>query len=408
MWYQRELRFLCDVFQKGRVSIRLVRRQEAEAAPKQAKKGDPTDPLEFLREIFATLEPNTVYRLTDSFSCHTRFLLLPDTAEPTVLAVGPYLSAPMSAQRLLEVGERNGISPQQQHGLSRFYSGLSVLSDDCPLWIMFHTFCETIWNSPSFAMQDMSSHTLLAEIPFSKSMRDLSPRDTLANMRAMEQRYDFENQMIRAVELGQVHMEPQLFAAFSSNFFEKRAADPIRNAKNYGIIMNTLLRKAAERGGVHPIHLDQISSEFAAKIEQMSSLSENSALMGEMFRSYCRLVRKHALQKFSPVVKKTILIVDADLSANLAPGELAASQGISLGYLSAVFKRETGKTLSAYIRERRMNYAAYLLGSTNLQIQTVALHCGIMDVQYFSKLFRRQMGQSPTEYRQSLRGTVQS
>jgi AraC-like DNA-binding protein len=166
--------------------------------------------------------------------------------------------------------------------------------------------------------------------------------------------------------------------------------------------MNTLLRKAAEQGGVHPLQLDRTSSDFASRIENMSSLAKTATLMSDMFHTYCRLVRDYSLARFSTIVKQTILLIDTDLSADLAPSRLATSQGVSLGYLCAVFKRETGKTLSEYIRERRMEYAAYLLSTTELQIQTIALHCGIMDVQYFSKLFKRQLGLSPTEYIKSL------
>ena len=46
-----------------------------------------------------------------------------------------------------------------------------------------------------------------------------------------------------------------------------------------------------------------------------------------------------------------------------------------------------------------MDYAKYILSTTNMQIQNVALHCGIMDVQYFSKLFKKHTGKTPTEYR---------
>ena len=93
-------------------------------------------------------------------------------------------------------------------------------------------------------------------------------------------------------------------------------------------------------------------------------------------------------------------IIDADLAENLSSGTLAQKHGISLGYLSTVFKKETGKTVSEYIRDRRMEYARYLLGSTKLQIQTVAFNTGIMDVQYFSKLFKKRFGQTPSEYRE--------
>lgn len=62
-------------------------------------------------------------------------------------------------------------------------------------------------------------------------------------------------------------------------------------------------------------------------------------------------------------------------------------------------KREVGKTLSEHIRERRIEHAKYLLGFTDLQIQTVALHCGVLDVQYFTKMFKSQVGLTPSEYR---------
>ena len=82
---------------------------------------------------------------------------------------------------------------------------------------------------------------------------------------------------------------------------------------------------------------------------------------------------------------------------------MAREQNLSAGYLSAVFKQETGKTLTEYIRDKRIKHAQYLLGTTHLQIQTVALHCGIMDVHYFSKTFKKQTGKTPKEYRDELR-----
>jgi YesN/AraC family two-component response regulator len=207
--------------------------------------------------------------------------------------------------------------------------------------------------------------------------------------------------MIRAVTLGQIHKEKQFLLGFESMQLEMRSASPLRSIKNYSIIMNTLLRKAAEEGGVHPVYLDRISSDFARKIEETSVLSAFPLLMKEMFRSYCRLVRKHVTRKYSPAVQKAILLIDSDLSAPLTLSAIAAAEGLSEGYLATVFKKETGKTVSEYVREKRMKHAAHLLITTRLQIQTIALHCGIMDVQYFSKLFKKYTGKTPKEYRET-------
>ena len=106
---------------------------------------------------------------------------------------------------------------------------------------------------------------------------------------------------------------------------------------------------------------------------------------------------------YSLVVQRTILLIDSDLSADLSLKTLAENQNISPGYLSTVFRRDTGKTLSEYIRDKRIRHAEHLLATTHLQVQTVALHCGIMDVQYFSKIFKKHTGKTPKAYRESLK-----
>ena len=220
-------------------------------------------------------------------------------------------------------------------------------------------------------------------------------------MKLMEQRYAFENEMMSAVSRGQSHKVSQLISSFSDMNFEQRISDPIRNRKNYSIIMNTLLRKAAESGGVHPVYLDRVSSSYATKIEQMTSISALSALMSDMFQSYCRLVRRHSMSDYSPTVQKAIVFIESDLSADLTLSSIAQEQNISSGYLSAIFKRETGKTITEFIRDRRIKHAIYLLETTHLQIQSIATHCGIVDLQYFSKLFKKHTGKTPKEYRES-------
>ena len=398
MPYSKELAFLQEVAKRCHVATKIITSLSFQAADETDLFGENA----MLSQILPTLQPQTLYKFTAPFDRCYRLLLLPNMYEMKAFCIGPFLVKELSEQRLLEIGEAQGISPQKHsyRYLKEYYAGLPVLEENGTFAVMLHTFCEKIWDTPTFRTKDITKSTP-ADTPCTKSMRNLEASDTLLNKKAIEQRYAFENEMLRAVSLGLPNLEKQFEGALSEGAFEKRAADPLRNAKNYGIIMNTLLRKAAEKGGVHPVYIDQTSSDFAQKLEKAPSLSAVSALMKEMFRTYCRLVRRHSLRQYSPVVQKSILIIDADLSADLSPKLLAQSQGITLVYLSSVFKKETGKTLSEYIRQRRMEYAAYLLETTNLQVQTISLHCGIMDAQYFSKLFKQTTGKTPLQYRRS-------
>ena len=107
-----------------------------------------------------------------------------------------------------------------------------------------------------------------------------------------------------------------------------------------------------------------------------------------MFRSYCKLVNKNSSKRYSKLVQQAVVVIEADSAAELNLHKIAEKLNVSNVYLSSMFKKETGKTITEYIREKRLSYAVYLLRSTNLQIQTIALHCGIVDVQYFSKLLK--------------------
>ena len=138
-------------------------------------------------------------------------------------------------------------------------------------------------------------------------------------------------------------------------------------------------------------------------IEQSATVEVLTGLMTEMFREYCGLVRSCATQQYSAQVQRVILYIDGNLTEELNLHTLAAAHNISAGYLSSLFRKETGTTLTDYVNQRRVARAAELLSTTKLQVQTVAQYSGFMDVQYFSRMFKRIVGMSPREYRSSHR-----
>ena len=163
--------------------------------------------------------------------------------------------------------------------------------------------------------------------------------------------------------------------------------------------MNTLFRKAAETGGVHPVHIDSISSDFAKKIETTRSLEAIYKLMPEILRSYCRLVKKQSVKKYSPLVQKAIMKIETDLTGDLSLKAMAQMNNVSPAYFSNLFKSVTGQTLTDYVNTKRISLAKHLLKNTSLQVQTIAQHCGILDFHYFCRLFKGVVGKTPTEYR---------
>ena len=406
MYYESALTFLKNIGKKFHLQITSL--TPGEEHKQQVDLGlrsflgleDRYDHL--FRDTINQSDSNTIYRLTDEFFCSYLFFILPDTPRHTALIAGPYITFEMSHEQFISEVERLGVPPWLYKRVENYYVNIPVIQDTTMLLNFFTAFGETIWDE--FRIVEID-HT--AQFPAMQALpipQEDSSRRRLMDMQIMQARYDSENELMQIVSRGQILRAERLLNGFIPTHFAQRAADPVRNIKNYCIIGNTLLRKAAEHGGVHPVYLDEISSDFAKRIESLTSLDSGEALFADMVRSYCRLVRKHTMQHYSPLVEKAVLFIDTDLSQDLSLRSIAESLNISAGYLSTLFRQETGKTVTDFVNEKRAVYAAGLLQGSALQVQTVAQYCGIPDVNYFTKIFKRYHGVTPREYRRESKG----
>jgi AraC family transcriptional regulator len=79
--------------------------------------------------------------------------------------------------------------------------------------------------------------------------------------------------------------------------------------------------------------------------------------------------------------------------------DIAASIGLSTGFFHRAFRQATGETPLAYIQRQRIEEAMRLIGCHDLSITAVAIRVGFWSPSHFTRLFRRQTGMTPTEYR---------
>ena len=347
--------------------------------------------------VFRAIRPLTLYQMTDQFNCSYLFLLLPDS-KGQILWIGPYFRQELTHDDILFAVEQYSIPPQWIPQMEQFFSEIPVVNDNSSIHAMLYNYCSLIWG------EGFSSLDLVREVSENFSLLNAQdelpqPRDVVHKMQTIERRYRYENELMNAVSQGLTHKGSVMLGQMNNFIFEERNPDTLRNMKNYCIIMNTLLRKAAEKGGVHPIYIHQSSSQFAKRIEQISNTNDIPTLMQDMFYAYCRLVNRHSIDQYSLPVQRTITYIDSDLTADLSLRTLAEAQKLSPSYLSTLFKKETGTTLTDFVTKRRIRHALELLSDTKLHVQTVARLCGIPDTNYFSKLFKKIVGISPLEYR---------
>ena len=81
--------------------------------------------------------------------------------------------------------------------------------------------------------------------------------------------------------------------------------------------------------------------------------------------------------------------------------EAAEAAGVNASYLSYLFSQEMGVGFSAFLLNQRISQARKLLVKTSLSVKEIASKSGFNDYQYFSKIFKKQVGLSPVRYRQT-------
>lgn len=410
MYYQAELKFFMNFFFNSHIPCRMIKSpMEDPALYKNLDLGlrhllNPNiNYTEHQKYFFRSCAPNTIYRIHDEFMCRYIFFQMPEADEPTYIMIGPYALTTISPQIILECAERYSISPDIFPQIEKFYQNLPLIPDENILLLLINTFGEQIWGSlDNFSLQDVQNSVFFDLEPVAERPATKEPEEAFLSMKIMEERYNIENQLIQAVSQGQTHKAEMFLNSLATIHFEQRTSDPIRNRKNYLIILNTLLRKAAEAGAVHPLHIDSLSSKFARKIELITSENAANSLQQEMAHKYCLVVKNHSMKGYSLLIRKVLTRIDSNLTADLGLKKQAELLNVNPSYLSTLFKKETGSTLTEYVNRKRIEHGIFLLNSTNMQIQTIAQYCGMPDVNYFTKTFKKLIGKTPKEYRDSI------
>lgn len=347
-------------------------------------------------------KPNTIYFLHDDFGWKYVCLRLPDVDE--LLLTGPYLVENVSDQLIMAIMEQKHIHARYLAVLRDYYKQVTLVPSESFMLASLSALGEELWGAADNFVTEFSHMSPTAEA-LVISDAALDNRRDAAERQLIEARYEAESRLMYAIAHGQMHQAAMVLSSFNIAHFEQRTADPLRNMKNYLIVFNTLMRKAAQQGSVHPLYIDQLSSTMARQIEQVLSMEDGLQMLGRMVHKYCLLVKNHNMTQYSQPVQSVILRVDTELSGDLSLSAHAESIGVNASYLSSLFKKETGQTLTEYVTRRRIDYAIFLLNTTDMQIQTIAQHCGIPDVNYFTRSFRKVTGLTPTDYRAGIKGT---
>ena len=404
MVYEAQLTFLQDILKGMHISSCILGNPDSRIPP-EIDLGLRADLFEldnyatFLQNSMGQAKDNTIYRFFDEYDCNYIFMRLPNTPD-CYFFIGPYLLTLPSREHINKKAASIGLSAAQADRMQLYYTRLPLIEDENLLLTMANTLANQIWGAPEKYVMEYVEYAIpdrYEPIPF--PVLDQSVLDSAISLSALEDNYASENRLMEAISKGNLHQVTAVAASVYTNGTHQHLTDSLRDRKNYLIILKTLLRKAAEYGGVHPLHIHRLSAHFASQIENTRSIKESLSVQEEMIRSYCQLVQKHSLSKYSYYVGQTITLVQYDLTADLRLKTIAEKLNVNSSYLSDLFHREYGCTLTEFINKQRIDRGIGLLRLTSKTVQEIANECGIQDVNYFIKLFKKQTGFTPSRYR---------
>ena len=129
--------------------------------------------------------------------------------------------------------------------------------------------------------------------------------------------------------------------------------------------------------------VEEICDYICSYIKEIKTVKQNVS-SNYIIKEVCNYINSH-------ISKTDLSIVELSEIACLAPT-----------YLSALFRKKTGNTISSYIQEMRLNKACELLKNPAYKQYEVAEMVGYDDAKYFAKAFKKKMGLTPSEYRDNM------
>ena len=359
--------------------------------------------LNCIKQYFKQCETSTITSIITPL--HTKYYILCISKEHDEhLMVGPFVENPITDNLVYPIINNLKLNLDYSAKLNVYYQSVPSI-DTSTVFEILSTINEYVTKktlTPHVNTIDLSI------LPKQDSSYDLLVEDMnrTSMYKILEERYAVEDKLLSYIKNGDIILAESHFEKYTLSPSEIiRTKDSVRNTKNLLLSANTLFRKAAHMGGVHPIYLDELSGKWAIKIEQSLSLEALNNISMQMIRSYCLLTKKHSLSKYSSIVKQALTFINLNISSNITVKQVANEVGLSPDYLTRLFRKELGVNIITYINQKRIYTSLNLLKNTNLSISEIGDLIGLSNTSYFYKLFKKEIGISPKQYKNSLKYT---
>lgn len=145
--------------------------------------------------------------------------------------------------------------------------------------------------------------------------------------------------------------------------------------------------------------LDEATLRMLSNYQYHGDFGRAAAYLEDISGRYFQEREKTRTDAKSYVVRRANRYIEEHLGSDVSLVGLGDYLGLSLSYLSRLYKETAGISLNKYISDRRIRLAKKLLADESMRMQTIAELTGLRSASYFTHYFKRHTGYTPHEYR---------
>ena len=213
--------------------------------------------------------------------------------------------------------------------------------------------------------------------------------------------YSLETKLLSEIRLGL--LSEALTTLTQINGLERASlsSNSLRSIKNSMIASCTIFTRAIIHAGVPPEDAFDLSDIFIKRIETYQEIDQLETFEYKMVKEFIGLVNENKTLHYSQSISKVIRYISENATSKLTVIGLAELTHLSPDYLSNLFHKEVGISISKYIQERKIAIAKNFLEFSSLKITEIAYILDYCNSAYFSNVFKKQTGISPAQYRRN-------
>ena len=204
-----------------------------------------------------------------------------------------------------------------------------------------------------------------------------------------------ENEILTRVEEGNIEKVTELMQIFFAKL-ERDYSDNMDVVKNVAMEFMILAFTSSFRNGVAAHNNNSL--KYIDENKQMKTMYDNRNWCINNAKEITKGIKGEKENTVSTVIFEAMQFISDNYSKDLRLKDVAQAVAISPQYFSKIFKEELGVNFIDYLTKTRMEAAKLMLKEASMSIKEICYQIGYNDPNYFSRLFKKVEGISPTEF----------